>query len=225
MFVVFQGVLRMPWMAALNFLLREALTSSTAALVTFSVFAALTAALFERGGQWILFRKFVKPEERTAENALMIGAGHGGVEALFIGLLISAQSIIYFTLFLLPPEAVKGHEQAVDQAKAVFAQMAWWLSFAGMWERISTQVFQISATVMVWNSFRFGKRWFWLAVGAHFGADFAFPLFLRYVQWWWGVNVGSLVTEVAITIYAAVWAYVAWQSIKNMERKLHAEGE
>lgn len=212
-------------MVALNFLLRDTLTSSTTALVAFSVFAALTAALFERGGQWILFRRFVEPEERTVKNALMVGAGHGGVEAIFIGLLIALQGINYLALFLIPPEALKGQEQAIAQAKAVFAQITWWLPFAGMWERLSTQVFQISATVMVWNSFRFGKKWFWLAVGAHFGADFVFPLFLRYAQRWWGVNIGSLVTEVAITIYAAIWAYVAWQSAKNMERKLHAEGE
>lgn len=212
-------------MVALNFLLRNILISSTVALVAFSVFAALTAALFERGGQWILFRRFVKPEERTVKNALMVGAGHGGVEAIFIGLLIALQGINYLALFLIPPEALKGQEQSIAQAKAVFAQITWWLPFAGMWERLSTQVFQISATVMVWNSFRFGKKWFWLAVGAHFGADFVFPLFLRYAQRWWGVNIGSLVTEVAITIYAAIWAYVAWQSAKNMERKLHAEGE
>lgn len=81
-FIVFQGVLRLPWLIPLNILLRNVLRSSVTALIGFTAFAALTAALFERGGQWVLFRKFVRPEERTAANALMIGAGHGGRRSL-----------------------------------------------------------------------------------------------------------------------------------------------
>lgn len=212
-FVVFQGILRLPWMIALNYLLRDALRSSTAVLIAFTAFAALTAALFERGGQWILFRRFIGPEERTAANALMVGAGHGGVEAFFIGLLIALQSINYLALFMLPPEMLKGQEQAISQAKAIFAQLAWWTPFMGMWERLSTQVFQIAATMMVWNSFRTGQKWFWLAIASHFGADFLMPLFHIQAKKLWGGNLGSLVTEFVIAIYAAFWAYIAWKFI------------
>lgn len=221
-FVVFQGVLRLPWMLALNYLLRDALKSSFAFLVAFTAFAALTAALFERGGQWILFRHFVRPEERTASNAMMVGAGHGGAEAFFIGLLIALQGINYAALFLLPPEALKGQEQAVAQAKEVFAQLAWWTPFMGMWERLSTQVFQIAATMMVWNAFRSGQKWFWVAVASHFGADFIFPLFHIQARELFGGDLGSLLTETAITIYAAIWAYVVWKlvwlPVKNLSR-------
>jgi len=215
-FIVFQGVLRLPWLIPLNILLRDVLRSSAVALVGFTAFAALTAALFERGGQWFLFRKFVRPEERTAANALMIGAGHGGIEAFFIGLLLALQGVNYLLLFALPPELFKSQKQ-------VFAQLAWWLPFMGMWERLSTQVFQIAATVLVWHSFRFGAKWFWLAIAAHFGADFIFPLLHRHARQWLGTDFGSLVTEVGITIYAAVWAYVAWQCLK-VANSLH-EGE
>ncbi len=214
-FVVFQGVLRLPWLLPLNFLLRDALRSSVAALVGFTAFAALTAALFERGGQWLLFRRFFKSEERTVAAALMVGAGHGGVEAFFIGLLIALQGVNYIALHLLPPEMLKGQEQAVAQAKAIFAQMAWWLPFMGMWERLSTQAFQIAATVMVWQSFRSHWAWFLVALAAHFGADFFFPLFHQQAQRWWSLNAGSLVTEITITLYAAIWCYVAWRLIKS----------
>jgi len=223
-FIVFQGVLRLPWLIPLNILLRDVLRSSVAALVGFTAFAALTAALFERGGQWILFRKFVRPEERTAATALMVGAGHGGVEAFFIGLIIALQGLNYLLLFSLPPEWVKGQEQVIAQAKAVFAQLAWWSPFMGMWERLSTQVFQIAATVFVWHSFRAGAKWFWLAVAAHFGADFLFPLLHQHARQSLGVDWGSLLTEVCITIYAALWAYAAWQCIKVANSLLEGEG-
>ncbi len=212
-FVVFQGILRLPWMIGLNYLLQDTLRASFGFLVAFTAFAALTAALFERGGQWILFRRFVRPEERTAPNALMVGAGHGGVEAFFIGLLLALQSINYAALFLLPPEALKGQEQAIAQAKTIFAQLAWWTPFMGMWERLSTQVFQIAATMMVWNAFRVGQKWFWVAVASHFGADFIFPLFHIQARKLWGENLGSLLTEIAITIYAAAWAYAVWKFV------------
>ena len=222
-FIVFQGVLRLPWLIPLNILFRDVLRSSAAALVGFVAFAALTAALFERCGQWFLFRKFVRPEERTVANALMVGAGHGGVEAFFIGLLLALQGVNYLLLLALPPEMLKSQEQAVAQAKAVFAQLAWWSPFMGMWERLSTQVFQIAATVLVWHSFRFGAKWFWLAVAAHFGADFIFPLLHQHARQSLGMDLGSLLTEVGITIYAAIWAYVAWQCLK-VANSLH-EGE
>jgi uncharacterized membrane protein YhfC len=223
-FIVFQGVLRLPWLIPLNILLRNVLRSSVTALIGFTAFAALTAALFERGGQWVLFWKFVRPEERTAANALMIGAGHGGVEAFFIGLLIALQGLNYLLLFSLPPELVKGQEQAIAQAKAVFAQLAWWSPFMGMWERLSTQVFQIAATILVWQSFRAGAKWFWLAVAAHFGADFIFPLLHHNTQRWLGMDFGSLVTEFGITIYAAIWAYVAWRCLKVANSMHEGEG-
>ncbi len=223
-FVVFQGVLRLPWLIPLNILLRDVLRSSVVALVGFTAFAALTAALFERGGQWILFWKFVRPEERTAANALMIGAGHGGIEAFFIGLLLALQGANYLLLFALPPELLKGQEQVVAQAKAVFAQLAWWSPFMGMWERLSTQVFQIAATFLVWHSFRFGAKWFRLAIAAHFGADFIFPLLHQHARQSLGMDLGSLLTEVGITIYAAVWAYVAWQCLKVANSPNEGEG-
>ena len=223
-FIVFQGVLRLPWLIPLNILLRDVLRSSVAVLVGFTAFAALTAALFERGGQWILFRKFVRPEERTAATALMVGAGHGGVEAFFIGLIIALQGLNYLLLFSLPSEWVKGQEQAIAQAKAVFAQLAWWSPFMGMWERLSTQVFQIAATVFVWHSFRAGAKWFWLSVVAHFGADFLFPLLHQHARQWLGMDFGSLVTEVGITTYAALWAYVAWRCLKFTSLLHEGEG-
>jgi len=224
-FVVFQGVLRLPWMVALNFLFREALRSSFAFLVAFAAFAALTAALFERGGQWVLFSRFVKPSDRTAPNALMVGAGHGGVEALLIGLLIALQGAQYITISLLPPEALKGHEQVIAQVKAVFAQMAWWSPFMGMWERLSTQVFQIAATMMVWKAFQASRNWFWLAVASHFGADFLMPLLHIQAKSRLGTDTGSLVTEVAIAVYAAVWAYIVWKFVWLPERTQMSRGE
>ncbi len=210
-FVLFQGILRLPWILYLQVALRETLRQSPSAFISFLAFAAFTAALFERGGQWLLFRRFIKPEDRTLPNALLIGAGHGGIEAFFIGLTIALQGINYLVMHFLPAEMLKGQEQAVAQAKQIFDQLAWWLPFMGAWERLSTQVFQITATVLVWLSLRSHWSWFLAALAAHFCADFFLVLFHRYAQQWWGMNIGSLVTEIVIMLYAAVWAYVAWR--------------
>lgn len=80
-FVIFRGVLRLPWMMWLNFLLRGILRSSFVTLMEFVSFAALTAALFEQGRQWILFRKFIKPEEQTPGQCIndwSRSRGYGG---------------------------------------------------------------------------------------------------------------------------------------------------
>ena len=49
----------------------------------YAIYGGLAAALFEECGRWIAM-KFCLKKHLTRENALMYGAGHGGIEAFLI---------------------------------------------------------------------------------------------------------------------------------------------
>ena len=90
-FLLSQGVTRVP--AMIYFQTRPAVQAALAEPVwswLFLLFAALTAGLCEEGGRWLAFRFLIRPAERRWRTALMLGAGHGGLESIGIGLLAAA---------------------------------------------------------------------------------------------------------------------------------------
>ena len=84
----------------------------------FLVFAAFTAGLFEEGGRWLAFRFLVPPAERQWRTALMLGAGHGGLESMCVGLLVLATLAGYMAVTLLSPETFGAAAPQVEQARS-----------------------------------------------------------------------------------------------------------
>lgn len=87
-FLLFQGVLCFPWTIALPQTdgFRGWPVSPTNQWIWIVIFC-VSAGVFEETGRWVGYRFFFKPEERVWKNALMSGAGHGGLEALVEALL------------------------------------------------------------------------------------------------------------------------------------------
>ena len=87
-FLVFQVLTRIPVMVVIQRLpaVREWLAEPVP-FWSFLAIAAFTAGLFEEGGRWLALRLIVPPAERRLSTGLMLGAGHGGLEVLGVGLL------------------------------------------------------------------------------------------------------------------------------------------
>jgi uncharacterized membrane protein YhfC len=60
--------------------------TSTGSLIGASALLGLSAGIFEEGARYLMYRFWAK-KARSWDEALMIGAGHGGVEAILLGLL------------------------------------------------------------------------------------------------------------------------------------------
>jgi uncharacterized membrane protein YhfC len=166
-------------------------------LVTMAVLLGLSAGVFEEGARILAYRYLIR-RSRTWEEAVLFGAGHGGVEAILFGgvaLVGLAQAIAYRGLDLaqiLPP----------DRAAAAQAQLAaywggpWYMSLLGAVERASALCIQIALAVLVLQAFvRRRPAWAVAAVGWHTLVDAGALLAL---QAWGAVATEGLVALLAL---------------------------
>jgi uncharacterized membrane protein YhfC len=126
-FLVFQVLTRIPAVLVLQSLspVREALKDPLRLWLFFFVLS-FTAGLFEEGGRWLAFRYFVPPPERRWRNALMFGAGHGGLESIGIGLLALIGLANYLAFALLPATSLGISGEQADAIRAQFVDLQGW---------------------------------------------------------------------------------------------------
>ncbi|MGD8807467.1 MAG: YhfC family glutamic-type intramembrane protease [Chloroflexota bacterium] len=153
-----------------NSLLAEmTLASEQARMIVTAAFLGLSAALFEEGMRYLTFRFWAK-DARTWGRGLMMGAGHGGVESILLGLLGALNVTILFGYQagyfqgLIPTEQASQVGQALDQ----LAALPWYEMMFGALERIFALSIQLSLSLLVMQLFVRGKlRWLLVAFSWH----------------------------------------------------------
>ncbi len=216
-FLLSQGITRVP--AMIYFQTLPAVQAALAKPVwfwLFLLFAALTAGLCEEGGRWLAFRFLVRPDERHWRTALMLGAGHGGLESMAIGLLAAAALVGYLVVTLLPPETFGGAAPQIEAARKQFAAMQGWEPLLGGWERLGALAIQVALAVLVLQAFTRGRRWWWYALAAHTLVDFSSVAVLRLTVKALGQTAAMLLTEGLVTVYAlaALWVIGALRPVE-----------
>jgi len=129
----------------------------------------LSAGVFEEVFRYFGFRYWVK-DERDWKSALMVGAGHGGIESIILGVIVLYGFIQAVTLRGTDLSTVVG----VDQVEIATAQMnaywaaPWHMAILGAVERFATILFHLSASVLVLQAFRRRNHlWVFIAIGWH----------------------------------------------------------
>jgi uncharacterized membrane protein YhfC len=180
--------------------------------------AALTAGLCEEGGRWLAFRFLVPPGERRWHTALMLGAGHGGLESALVGLVTLAALVGYLVVTMMPPETFGAAAPQVEAARQQFARQQGWEPLLGAWERLGALLIQLALTVLVLQAFLRGGRWWWYALAAHTVVDFTTVAVLSLAAARWGAPAGMLLTEGLVAVYAvlAVWLVAALRPPWNL---------
>ncbi|WPD18276.1 YhfC family glutamic-type intramembrane protease [Thermaerobacter composti] len=179
-FLVFQGLLRLPWLPAFN-----AWATARWGVAATALLASLTAALWEETGRYVAYRLVVR--RPRAADAVAMGLGHGGFEsAVLVGLSLLATAIALWLLpwaegmggpaggdrpgapFGLPPEAAAGLRQAREAVLAGgFAAPA--LAFV---ERVAALALHVGLSVLVAAAWVRGRAILWAAaVGVHFAVN------------------------------------------------------
>lgn len=200
-FVLFQLVLRLPWLIPLQSAVNPSIAASSQPVVytvLWFVFLAFTASLFETFGRWVGYRWLVK-DERTWRVGVMYGLGHGGIESVLLAGLSIASSlatyILYTTNQLQLPE---------DQARLVtgaFANLNFFTAMLGGIERIFAITFHVSQSLLVLAGLLQKEiRWFLLAFALHFIVDFAAVTLTTYVNVYVAEAVVGLVAALSLWI-------------------------
>ncbi len=185
----------------------------------YALYGGLMAGLFEETGRFAAFRTVLKKYQGNDVNALMYGAGHGGLESIvLVGIAMIANLVLALMinsgtvtamLQSLPAESA----ESVNQALAALTDSAPMTFLAGAVERVFAIALQISLSVLVWFAAKDQSRilLFPLAIGLHAAVDC-----IMYIV---SQNVGSIwITEAVIGVMAVIVAVIAkavWK--KNKE--------
>lgn len=134
-----------------------------------AVLLGLLAGLFEETARWVGYR-VLKQRADSWGAALTLGAGHGGIESILVGVTVLAGLINSFGMIELAP-------------------LSWYDPLAGAVERIIALSLHITLSVMVWLSVsRRNAWWFVAAVLWHALLDFAAVLMVSFGWSTWAIE-------------------------------------
>lgn len=138
-------------------------------LAVVALLYGLSSGVFEEVARYLVYRLQLK-DVRSWGQALMFGAGHGGVEAILLGGLATYalfQAVAYRGVDLsgmVPPEQL---ELARAQLE-VYWTAPWYFTMLGAVERAFALCFHLSASLLVLQAITRKKpAWLALAVGWH----------------------------------------------------------
>lgn len=179
----------------------------------YAIYGGLAAGLFEESGRFLAMKYILKSKHDDSHNAIMYGAGHGGLEALFILTFGMLNNLIYSLainnnqLDLITMTLDDSSKQAFLEVVEQLKNTSSWIFLLSPVERIAAVIAQIALSVLVWFAVTKGKTYLYgIAIGLHFFLDFFTALLNGY-----GTNV--FVIEVFVWVIAvgiAVFARKIW---------------
>jgi uncharacterized membrane protein YhfC len=134
-----------------------------------AIFLGLSAGVWEECARYATFRWWAV-DARTWRKALVLGAGHGGIEAILLGVVV-----LYTYLQLL---ALQGTDLAkiispdrleiVQEQVNAYWSIPWYATLLGALERIFALITHLTLSVLVLQAFvRRHIRWLFLAIIWH----------------------------------------------------------
>lgn len=181
----------------------------------YAMYGGLAAGIFEETGRYLSMR-FLMKKNLNRENALMYGAGHGGMEAILILGMTSINNLVISAMLNLGTFEQTLSETAdpttVLASLKPLAALPAWQFFVGGLERIMAMILQIALSVIVYTAVRTKSQRYWFPVAILFHAlvDFAVVVVARS-----GSLVAAEGLTLAGTIVVSVIAYRLWQGDKR----------
>ncbi|HOI13559.1 MAG TPA: YhfC family glutamic-type intramembrane protease [Methanoculleus sp.] len=180
---------------------------TTVAFAVLAVYLGLMAGLFEEIGRYLVYRYYFLRREiaLTRENGLQFGAGWGGVESIFVALIVLTSMISYIVI------TSDGSMLPLPDDPLVQAQIEALRSLTpldilpGLAERMMTITLHIAWSLLVLAAVVYDRKALVaLAVLWHAAVD-TVAVYLAQTQ-------GILVTEAAVFIFAVIGvAYIFWE--------------
>ncbi|HVN14239.1 MAG TPA: YhfC family glutamic-type intramembrane protease [Anaerolineales bacterium] len=166
-------VLHIPLLTGLTALFKNGTLPSPPAAwsTTFNaVLLGLLAGIFEETARFILFKFFLK-QTHTWNEGLFIGLGHGGTEAIILGLAAAAGFINMIVLrnvdiSKLPISAEQ--IMTLKQQVTAYWSVPYYVAILGLVERVFAISLHLSLSVMVlYSVLKKQSGWFWFALLWH----------------------------------------------------------
>lgn len=175
-------------------------------LIVLALFLGLSAGVFEEGGRYLAYRYWAK-DARTWGRGLMLGAGHGGIEAIIIGLLFAvnfvALSLMRAGLIPLPDALPPGQMAMLQSQIDEFFSVSYLQTVLGGVERLFSLTAHLAMSLLVMQVFVRGRIWWLLAaIGWH--------TLLNAVAVYMIETTNIYLTEAAIGVMAMLSLAIIW---------------
>ena len=160
---IFSQVLHIPFNALVTPVFNRFEFISTPVIIQnilVSLFLGASAGLFEELSRYGMYRWWTK-DSRSWGKGLILGAGHGGVEAIILGLLVLYQYIqmlIVRGMDISTVVTADKIELAITQIQAYWS-VPWYLTLLGAVERLSTIPLHLACSVLVLQAFTRKQIW------------------------------------------------------------------
>jgi uncharacterized membrane protein YhfC len=131
-------------------------------LIFNAIFLGLSAGLFEELFRYGMFRWWAK-DARSWRKGILAGAGHGGVEAIILGVLVfySFMQLAAYRNVDLATVIPAAQLEAAKTQITTYWSATWYASLLGALERLFTIPVQIALSVIVLQTFT-RRQWFWV---------------------------------------------------------------
>ena len=209
---------------------RMVLSSSAGATIreniwTYALYGGAMAGLFEETGRFLACKTILRKYRNRDINALMYGAGHGGIEAAVLLGITMINNLIYSflinadKLYLLTeplPEEYKA--QFAEVIEALITTPSYQFLLGGV-ERVFAVIVQISFSVLVWFAAKNKEKFLYypLAILLHLLVDGSLVIAMDHGM---GEGVNTIFLEGMVGVLALLCALLArsvWK--RNAGRK------
>ena len=176
----------------------------------YGLYGGLMAGLFEETGRFLAFKTVLKKYQGKDVNALMYGAGHGGIEAAILLGMTMVNNLTYSVMIntgssdtLLAPLTGELKAQVQSAIQALITTPSYQFLLGGV-ERIFAVALQIALSVLVWFAAKkSGKRWlFPAAIALHALVDAATVILA-------GNGVNLFLVEAVVGAFALLYVLIA----------------
>lgn len=191
----------------------------------FVLYGTTMAGIFEECGRHIVF-KYIMKKNRTPENAVLYGIGHGGIEALSVALPLMATYLAIAVLFssgstenaLSTLKITEENAEAVLPSVQAAAAFDYGTMALNAIERLFAMLLQIGLTVIVFDgAVNEKKALLPLAILLHMLTDTFPALYQRGVMPLWSVEVWA-------AFWAAVTGFIAAKLYRKMKERTIRQG-
>ena len=177
--------------------------TETLPLFIISVVLGLSAGVFEEVVRYIWYRFFLK-NNRNWKDGIMLGLGHGGAEAILLGLNGILAFIQISTLKGADLSQFGDQQLVAQEAITAYLNTEWFMFLLGAVERFSAVMLHVGLSVIVLQVFRKKKiGYLFIAIAAHALFD-AFAVFAS-------VRMNLIYVEIIILILAALTLFMAFK--------------
>ena len=163
-----------------------------------AVWLGLSAGLWEETVRYAVYRWWAK-DARTWRKGVLLGAGHGGIEAILLGILVLYSYVQLVAIYNLDLSTIVSPDQLVtiQQAVKIYWSSPWYVDLLGAVERAFAIPTQIALSVLVLQVFtKRHIRWLFIAILWHAAIDAG----VYYLS----ITYGAFIAEGSLVLVALV---------------------